>query len=202
MAVEARARAAEGFDLLKVKVGGDDAAVDRTRVRAVSDAVGPDITLRLDANQGWTAKGALAVLERIERDGVRLELVEQPVAAQDLAGMATVTRHSPIPVLADESVHSARDVVRLAEAGGADLVNVKLAKCGGLRAARDVIATAQACGLGVLVGCMLEPATSVAAAAALARTLPAGLGHDLDAGWWAGVDASLRYVPPLVFIDG
>ena len=103
-----------------------------------------------------------------------------------------------IPVLADESVHSARDVFRVAEAGAADMINVKLAKCGGLRAARDVIATAHACGLGVLVGCMMEPGPTVAAAAALALTLQGRHAHDLDAAWWSGPDAALSCRPPHV----
>ncbi len=197
MAEEARGRVEDGFDLLKLKVGGPDPGGDVARVRAVADAVGPTIGLRLDANQAWNAKGALAVLDGLERVGIRPELVEQPVAAHDLAGMAAVTRYGSVPVLADESVHSAHDVVRVAEAGAADMVNVKLAKCGGLRAARDVVAAAEACGLGVVVGSMLEPAGTVAAAVALALTLPDRRAHDLDASWWSGsTDVEVR--PPTV----
>jgi L-Ala-D/L-Glu epimerase len=200
MAGEAARRAQEGFDVLKLKVGTEDVGADVARIAAVARAVGPDVVLRLDANQGWTAKQALAVLDGLERMGIRPELVEQPVAAHDLAGLAAVARHGFVPVMADESVHSATDVLRLAELGAADLVNVKLAKCGGLRAARDVISTAQACGLEVLIGCMLEPASTVAAAATLALTLPAGRGHDLDAAWWLAPDGSLSYQPPWVVV--
>jgi L-alanine-DL-glutamate epimerase-like enolase superfamily enzyme len=106
-----------------------------------------------------------------------------------------------VPVLADESVHSARDVLRVAEAQAADLVNLKLAKCGGLRPARDLIATAHACGLEVVVGCMLEPPATVAVAATLASALPPRRGHDLDGGWWSADHSPLRYVPPCVSVE-
>ncbi len=201
MAAEAAARVVDGFDVLKLKVGGEVAA-DIARVREVARTAGPGVTLRLDANQAWTAEEALAVLDGLERLGIRPELVEQPVAASDLVGMAAVVRHGLAPVLADESVHSASDVVRAAELGAADIVNVKLAKCGGLRAARDVVATAEACGLEVIVGCMLEPGPTVAAAAALAMTLPTSRGHDLDAGWWVAGPGPLLYRPPTVVLAG
>lgn len=219
MASAACQRAEEGFEVLKLKLGGgggssgrgisgggssgggssgDGAEADVARVRAVAEAIRPGVRVRLDANQAWTAGEALGVLRALERLGIRPELIEQPVPADDLAGLAAVRRHGTVPVLADESVHSARDALRVAEAGAADLVNVKLAKCGGLRAARDVVATAQACGLGVLVGCMLEPASTVAVAAYLALSLPGGYAHDLDAAWWAGDEGHLNYRPPVV----
>lgn len=199
MAAAAAQRTAEGFDIVKLKVG-EGVDQDVARVLAVCEAVPPSTRLRLDANQGWSAKQALQVLERLATAGVVIDLVEQPVAASDLRGMATVTRHSAVPVLADESVHSARDVVRVAELGAADLVNVKLAKCGGLRAAREVIAVARACGLGVLVGCMLEPASAVAAATTLAMGIDPQGGHDLDAGWWVQSQDEVICTPPLVTV--
>lgn len=199
MAAVARKRLAEGFDLLKLKLGQGKPGDDIARVTAVADAVGSGATLRLDANQAWTPSQAVEVLGALDRAGVRPELVEQPVAADDLAGMATVRRWAPVPVLADESVHSAHDVFRLAQAEAADLVNIKLAKCGGLWAARDVLAAASACGLGVIVGCMLEPAPTVAAAAVFASGVDTPYGHDLDAAWWSGDEQWLACRPPMVF---
>ncbi|MGC8510008.1 MAG: dipeptide epimerase [Acidimicrobiales bacterium] len=199
MAAAAAQRSAEGFDILKLKVG-DDVDRDVARVLAVSEVVDPSLRLRLDANQGWSAKQALQVLARLERADVTIDLLEQPVPASDLRGMATVTRHSAVSVLADESVHSARDVLRVAELGAADMVNVKLAKCGGVRAAREVIAVARACGLGVLIGCMLEPASAVAAAATLAMGIDPLRGHDLDAGWWVQSEDEVICTPPLVTV--
>ena len=198
MAEAASERAREGFDVLKLKLGGGDVGLEVARVVAVSRAVGPGVALRLDANQAWTAKEALAVLDRLEREGIRPELVEQPVPARDLKGMAAVTSHGFVPVLADESVHSAADVLAVAEAGAADLVNVKLAKCGGLRAARDVVAVAEASGLPVIVGCMMEPADALSSGALLAMTLAEPLAHDLDALWWVGDGDALHLAPPHV----
>ena len=198
MAAEAAAKVAEGFDVLKLKLGGGDTGQEAARVTAVARAVGPGVALRLDANQAWTAKDALSVLDALERAGVRPELVEQPVPAHDLAGMAIVARNTSVPVLADESVHGPADVVAVAEAGAAELVNIKLAKCGGLRAARDVVAVAEACSLGVIVGCMLEPPSTLAAGALLAMTLQGRHAHDLDAVWWVEGGEDVRLVPPMV----
>ena len=147
MAIEARRRAEEGFGTLKLKLGGP-VDLDIERVKAVADAVPGAVALRVDANQAWTAHQALLVLDGLTLAGVTLELIEQPVAAADIAGMATVTARSPVPVVADESAHSAADVRRLADAGACHVVNIKLAKCGGLQAALEQAVVARACGLG------------------------------------------------------
>lgn len=200
MVAEALARTAEGFDVLKLKLGNGGPRLEVERVASVAHAVGPEVALRLDANQAWTAKETLAVLDGLDKAGVRPELVEQPVPAHDIVGMATVARHGFVPVLADESVHSAADLVMVAEAGAAELVNVKLAKCGGLRAASDIVAVAKACGLGVLVGCMLEPGSALRAGALLAMTLQGSFAHDLDAAWWAPGEKAVSLAPPMVVV--
>lgn len=211
MATQATRRVREGFDVLKLKLGGD-VRTDVARTMAVHRAVPADATLRLDANQAWSAYETLAFLDALEDAHVRPELVEQPVPWDDLAGMATVARRSRVPIMADESVRSARDVVRLAEMRAASIINIKLAKVGGLRAAQEVIATAHACGMDVIVGCMMEPLPTVAAAGLLALTLPTRRAHDLDAGWWlagrgdgtAGDligDTDAGYHPPFVVLD-
>jgi L-alanine-DL-glutamate epimerase-like enolase superfamily enzyme len=200
MAAEARRRADEGFGTLKLKVGGP-AALDIERVRAIADAVPANIVLRLDANQAWTARQALQVIDGLVQAGVAVEFIEQPVAAADLAGLATVTARSPVPVVADESAHSAADVRRLADAGACDAVNIKLAKCGGLQAGLEMAAVASTCGLGLLFGSMLESASGVAATAVLASRLAADQVHDLDAGWWARTESAAVYRPPFVLCD-
>lgn len=183
MAEAAALRRAEGFTTLKIKVG--DGADELGRLRAIRQAAGPDVRLRLDANQGWTAKQAVRLIRGIEDAGIDVELVEQPVPAGDLDGMARVTRGVDTPILADESVWSATDLLRVVERGAADLVNVKLAKCGGLTAARRIVAVAEAAGLGVLVGSMMESQVGIAAATALAAATPATCATaDLDAAWW------------------
>jgi L-alanine-DL-glutamate epimerase-like enolase superfamily enzyme len=197
MAAEAARRANEGFGALKLKVGGP-VALDIERIQAVARAVPGTVALRVDANQAWTAKQALEVIGAVTAAGVTLEFLEQPVPAADLTGLAAVTARIPVPVVADESAHSAADVRRLADAGACDVVNIKLAKCGGLQAALEVAAVARAGGLGVLFGSMLESGTGVAATVALASRVAAEQVHDLDAGWWAEVQSGAVYEPPLV----
>ena len=177
-------RAAAGFDVLKMKVG-TDAAGDVARVRAVRDAVGDDVRLRLDANQGWTPREAVQVICALEDAGVHVELVEQPVAAADLDGLAWVTSRVNTAVMADESVFGVRDLVEVIRRRAADMVNVKLAKCGGLTAARTLLDLARAHGLGTMVGSMMETHIGVGAAASLVAAYGTTAVCDLDAAWWA-----------------
>lgn len=189
MAAAALEAVAEGFGTLKLKLA--DPEMDVRRVAAVHAALGgPDraTVLRVDANQAWSPADAVRVLDGIATLGIELELVEQPVRADDIVGLARVRAASPWPVLADESVFTAEDVRRVADASAADLVNLKLLKCGGLGPARDVVAACAETGLGLIVGCMLEPTEGVAAARHLAAATADGpMAHDLDAGWWAAV---------------
>ncbi len=133
LATAAADRASEGFSVLKIKVGVD-AAADVARVGAVRAAVGPAVTLRLDANQGWTPRQAVRIISEMEAERLDVELVEQPVPAWDLDGLAWVRDRVATPILADESVFSPRDLVEVIRRRAADMVNVKLAKCGGLAA--------------------------------------------------------------------
>jgi L-alanine-DL-glutamate epimerase-like enolase superfamily enzyme len=189
VAADAVAKVAAGFTLLKAKVG-TDARGDVERVRAIRAAVGPGIGIRLDANQGWTVKEAIATMTAVEAADLDVELVEQPLPAHDLAGMAAVTARIATPVLADESVYGIRDLVGVIETRAADMVNVKLAKCGGLRVARTLLDLARAHGLGTVVGSMMETSVGIGAAASLvaAYDSPATGRHwavsDLDAAWW------------------
>jgi L-alanine-DL-glutamate epimerase-like enolase superfamily enzyme/ribosomal protein S18 acetylase RimI-like enzyme len=192
MADRAAQALADGFDTVKLKL--DDAALDLHRIRAVHEALDGRLTpdgrpprLRVDANQAWTPEESVRLLAEVHALGIAIEFVEQPVAAADLDGMAFVRRRSPFPVLADESAFTAADIRRVAAAGAADLVNVKLLKCGGLGPAREAVQACAEAGLGAIIGCMLEPAEGVAAARHLAAAATTGpLAHDLDAGWWVG----------------
>ncbi len=183
LADAASKRVGEGFDVLKVKVG-TDAATDVARVRAIRAAVGPAVRLRLDANQGWTPREAVRVISEIESEGLDVELVEQPVPQWDLDGLAWVSDRVRTPVLADESVFSVRDLVEVIRRRAADMVNVKLAKCGGLGAARTLLSLAQAHGMGTIVGSMMEGPVGVAAAASLVAAYGTTAVSDLDAAWW------------------
>ncbi|MGH3658903.1 MAG: mandelate racemase/muconate lactonizing enzyme family protein, partial [Micromonosporaceae bacterium] len=184
LATAARARTADGFSVLKLKVGTEDAIADVARVRAVRDAVGPDVGIRLDANQGWTRKSAVRAITAMEDAGLDVELVEQPVPARDLDGLAWVTDRVATPVLADESVYGVADLVEVLRRRGADMVNVKLAKSGGLAPARTLLDLAVASGMGTMVGPMMEGPVGVAAAASLVAAYRTTVVSDLDAAWW------------------
>jgi len=179
----ASTRVGEGFDVLKVKVG-TDATMDVARVRAIRAAVGPAVRLRLDANQGWTPREAIRVISEIESEGLDVELVEQPVPRWDLDGLAWVSDRVRTPVLADESLFSVRDLVEVIRRRAADMVNVKLAKCGGIGAARTLLSLAHAHGMGTIVGSMMEGPVGVAAAASLVAAYGTTAVSDLDAAWW------------------
>jgi len=153
-----KVREAAGYPILKVKMGSDD---DREVLKAVRDTTTSRI--RVDANEGWTPQEALDRLEWLARLGV--ELVEQPLPADRIEDTRALRRRSPLPFYADESVHCARDIPRLA--GAFDGINIKLMKCGGLGEALRMIAVARALGMKVMLGCMIESSLGITAAAHL-----------------------------------
>jgi L-alanine-DL-glutamate epimerase-like enolase superfamily enzyme len=152
-----------GVGILKLKLGTER---DREIVRRVREAR-PDARIRVDANEAWGPKEAVAHCEHLADLGV--EFVEQPVPASDREGQRSVYERSPLPIAADESLVDPSDVAAIADR--ADIANLKLMKCGGLRAARETIAAARAHGLEVMLGCMVESSASIAAAAHLAPEL-------------------------------
>ncbi len=174
-----------GFGTLKIKVGaGQD---DANAILAVREAVGADVVLRVDANQGWDPEQAVRIISFWEDHGANLEFVEQPVPAGSLDDLASVTRRVDTPVLADEAVWTLRDLTALVQRRAADLVNVKLAKTGGIAEALRLIQAATANEIGVLVGCMMESHVGIASTVAVAGTLAAAdvrRAQDLDAGLW------------------
>jgi L-alanine-DL-glutamate epimerase-like enolase superfamily enzyme len=195
MAAAAKSRVAEGFEVLKVKVG-TDAATDVDRVTAVRQAVGPEVRIRLDANQGWTPREAVRAIRSLEDAGVGMEFVEQPVACRDLEGLAWVSDRVETPIMADEAVFDVRDLVEVIRRRAADLVNVKLAKCGGLSAARTLLELALAQGMGTIVGCNVESEIGTGAAASLVAAYGTTMVSDLDGMWWlqdSAVVGGMRY---------
>jgi L-Ala-D/L-Glu epimerase len=202
LAQAATARLQDGFTVLKMKVG-TDASTDVARVRAARDAVGADVRIRLDANQGWTPREAVRVIRALEDAGADVELVEQPVRAEDLAGLAWVTGRVNTPVMADESVYGVHDLVEVIHRRAADMVNVKLAKCGGLSAARTLLELARAHQMGTIVGSMMESHIGVGAAASLVAAYGTTTTADLDAAWWAAespVVGGMSYDGPVVVL--
>jgi L-alanine-DL-glutamate epimerase-like enolase superfamily enzyme len=154
---------ARGFESLKIKVG-KDIGVDIERVKAIYAAVEGRALLRLDANQGWTAKQAVFAMHALEDAGVRLELLEQPVKAHDIAGLKYVTERVHTPVMADESVFGPVEVIDLITRRAADIINIKLMKTGGISNAIRIADIAGLYGVECMIGCMIETSISVAAA--------------------------------------
>jgi len=154
-----KVREASEFEILKIKLGGPD---DRAMMEAIRDTTRQ--RLRVDANEGWTLATALAEIEWLAKLGV--ELVEQPFPADRLDDTRELRKRSPVPVFADESVHRAADVPRLATAF--DGINIKLMKCGGIGEALRMIAVARAHGMQVMLGCMVESSLAITAAAQIA----------------------------------
>ena len=160
---KAKAHVAQGFKVLKLKCGLDPED-DIRRAIAVREAVGRDILLRLDANQGYDVGTALRVVDALENIyGVDIELIEQPTPAGELAQLKEVTGASSVPIMADESVQSILDTFVVTAGQMADLINIKLMKTGGITGALRVNHIAQAGGIPAMVGCMSESIVSVAA---------------------------------------
>jgi L-alanine-DL-glutamate epimerase-like enolase superfamily enzyme len=154
--VKAKVREAAEYPILKIKVGTRD---DEAILRAVREVT--DRPVRVDANCGWTARQAIAKLPLLREMGV--ELIEQPLPAEDIEGLAEVRRAAALPIIADESCLVASDIPRLS--GAVDGINIKLGKCGSLREALRMIAVARAHRMMVMVGCMIETSLGITAAA-------------------------------------
>lgn len=179
MAELAKAHVENGFGIIKTKVGAG-IEQDLARVKAIRQAVGDDVKIRLDANQGWHAKEAVELIKRLNEYDI--ELVEQPVPRFDFEGLKYVTAYSPVPIMADESCWDAKDALRLVSERAVDLINIKLMKCGGLYEAKKIVNIAEAAGVECMLGCMAEESgIAINASAALGAALSNITRADLDA---------------------
>lgn len=151
-----------GYDTLKIKIG-DNPQKDVARVVAIHAALDKHIKLRLDANQGWTAKESVTLLHTLEKQNIIAEFIEQPVAADDIEGLKYIKERVQTPLLADESIFSVKDARRLLEMQAIDYVNIKLAKTAGITHALELADLSHAFGIKCMIGCMLEGPISVAA---------------------------------------
>lgn len=164
MAKDAAEYVNEGYDTLKLKVGMDS-ELDILRVKAIRAAIGPNVKIRLDANQGWNAKEAVRVIRKMEDMGFGLELVEQPVPYYDIEGLKFVTDNVEIPIMADEALFTPHDAVTLLSTRAVDILNIKLMKAGGLYNAQKICSIAEACGVECMIGSMMESRVGITAAA-------------------------------------
>lgn len=177
MAKKARSFLEDGYTAIKVKLG-TGFEEDVARVVAIRDAAGPDVPVRVDANQGWDVPTAIGVLREIEPLGI--QYCEQPVAAWNRDGLRRVKDSVGIPIMADEAVFDHRDAYALAVAEACDYLNIKLAKSGGLHDALRIVAVADAAGMACMVGCMSETRLGLSAAAHLVSARPVIRFADLD----------------------
>ena len=159
---EAEKKIAAGLhNAFKVKIGARSAEADVARLGRLAGALADRASLIVDANQAWDETIALRYLPVLAELGVRL--VEQPVPAWNLAGMARLRARSTVPLMADECVFSTHDMLDVVRSGAADVVSLKLVKHGGLLAMRNVAAVAEAAGIGLYGGCLLESSIGAAA---------------------------------------
>lgn len=151
-----KTRAASSYQILKIKVG----TPDDEQILAMLREEAPNARIRVDANTAWTVEQTLSYLPILQEHGV--ELIEQPLAADDYDGLRALTEVSPIPIIADESCRIAADVEKLV--GCVHGVNIKLAKCGSLWEAVRIAQAARQHDMKVMFGCMIESTLGIAAA--------------------------------------
>jgi len=192
IAREASAAAAEGYRTVKIKVGAHALELDEARVAAVRDAVGSEAKIRLDANGGWKEREAEEAIARLSP--YRIELLEQPVEARDLSGLARLSAGSAIPIAADEALAGGHAIDEIFARDAASVLVLKPAALGGLRASQRIAARARAAGWGVVVTSSLDSAVGLAAGLQLAAALP---GPHLAAGLATGalLDQDLAKAP-------
>jgi L-alanine-DL-glutamate epimerase-like enolase superfamily enzyme len=175
---EATAFTKQGFSRLKVKIGAGSIDDDRARVVAIHEAA-PGAGLILDGNGGLTAPAAIALVRSLDALGIKPILLEQPVPGDDWEGLARVSREAGIPVAADESAGSAADALRIARAGAAQVINIKLMKSGVVEALA-IAEIARAAGLGLMIGGMVEATLAMSMSACFAAGLGGFAFVDLD----------------------
>lgn len=172
---EVLAKLEEGYRTLHVKLGALSPEQDIARVKAIRDAVGPDIFIMVDINQGWDRSTALRTIRRLEK--FNLSIIEQPVPAWDIEGMAKIQGVVDTPISADEALHSTHQALELIRRDAARAFSLKTGKCGGLFRTRQIAAIIEAAGLPCFVNSMIEMGISVAASLHLAASAPNLIGH-------------------------
>lgn len=166
MVADAQLFVAQGFETLKIKVGLNPEE-DIARLRAIRQAVGNQINIISDANQGWDAKSALMIIDSLVQNELNIAMVEQPVKAWDYHNLKFVRDNSALPIYADESAFNLRDVCKIINENIADGINIKLMKSGGIYQAKAIYDLATAHHVPCMAGCMLESPIGLAAMASL-----------------------------------
>jgi len=180
MVEEALGRVEQGFGTLKIKLG-ENMTEDLHRVETITAAIDARAKIILDANQAWQAEEAVAFMKSLQMHGITVALLEQPVPREEIGGMRYIKEHIETPLLADESVFGLEDAQRVLQEDAADLINIKLDKCAGITQAVEIARYCGSVGKECMMGCMLEGAVSVSAAAHVAAAIEQIVWYDLDA---------------------
>ena len=177
MAADAITILRNGFTVIKVKLGGSEIE-DVDRIRCIRQAVGPEVTLRIDANQGWDPATAIRVLQALALFGI--QHCEEPIPRWQFMAMREVKEASPIPIMADESCCDQHDAQRLIDLNACQRFNVKLGKSSGVFKAKKILALAEGAGMEAQLGGFLESRLGFTATAHLALASAAALYFDMD----------------------
>ncbi|KTD76274.1 dipeptide epimerase [Legionella waltersii] len=168
-----------GHNLLKVKLGLEPSE-DLKRIQTIRQKIGYDITLLVDANQGWLYSDALRLITAFENEALNIPMVEQPIKAKDLKHLKLISQQAKCLIIADESCFSSQDALNIAQNSTCDGVNIKLMKSGGIAQAQAIYHIAKTADMQIMVGCMLESPIGVAAIASFAVSKPDITYADLD----------------------
>lgn len=168
----------DGFPVLKVKLGDRPCTKDIERISAIRQAIGTDLPLRIDANQGWNYLEAIRVLDGIRE--MNIEHCEAPVPSGNFIDLQKLNVNSPIPIMGDESVFSHQDAYRMLAADCVSLINIKLGKSGGICHAMKIASIAQAAGVYCQVGSFSETRLGITALTHFAKAWDNIIYYDLD----------------------
>ena len=179
---------AQGFESVKLKVGRPGFE-DIKHIAAVRKAIGEEIEIKIDSNQGWDVAQATVILKRIEP--LNILFSEQPLASWDFEGMRQLRLGSSIPICADGSLFDHHDALRLTTMGACDYLNIKLMKSGGISTAVKINTIAETAGLRSMIGCFDETRLGLTAAAHFTSAFPNVEFVDLDAALFLKTDPVL-----------
>lgn len=173
------------FSTFKIKLGNEDMKTRVEKIQLIRDIAGIGVGIRIDPNQAWSVDESLDFLLEIEKRGLNIEYLEQPITAKNKAGLAQIRQNSDTKIMADESIYTVADLDELHQLKAVDLINIKTIKSGGITPALQIIERANELGIGFSIGTMMEGDKGVLAAVLIAGAHRPDYCHDLDAAWWA-----------------
>ena len=187
------------FTSFKVKLGSENMDMRVEKIQLIRDIAGANSRIRIDPNQAWSVEESIEFLKEVEKRGLNIEYLEQPISAENRAGLAQIRAQSQTKIMADESIFTVMDLEELVRLEAIDLINIKIIKSGGITPALEIIKRARELGIEFSIGTMMEGDKGVLVAVLLAGAHRADYCHDLDAAWWAATSA-LKYSKSKVYI--